>query len=658
MGSRMRVAVIGATAAAVATLALVPSGASAEREQARPAAPATASSTAPDLLDVGAPATTTGATRRAGPAREAEVDTALLRPGTARTVSIDVPDGTLEVGLEPAASGAPGWSAWTGDVAGDPHGAATIVRNGDDVAGLISTTTGSYRIRTTAPGEQVVQDITRTFPEHRADSVAPPATFDLGVSPDQLEAPGTAADVPTYPVIDVLVAYTPAALTDAGTVQAMDAEIALAVSVTNAAYEDSGVAGRLRLAGTSALTEDFDLSDESLKQLRFVDDGHADGLHALRNRTGADLVSVLVHDPTGCGLGYLLLSIQASTTYASPFGFSTVDYSCAVDNYSFAHELGHNMGLDHDRGAPPPITPLFPYGVGYVDVAHEWRTIMAYDNQCAAQDPVVHCERLGRFSNPDQTYEGAPLGRPASGPDPADERLALNNAHAYVASYRAKPAPFTSWSRFVAQQSRDFLGRNPTSSESTAAVNALNTGAKTPQAYVNELLTGWTGSSYGSVARLYFAYFVRPPDQGGLDFWVKRHQAGMKLSAISSNFAASNEFKTKYGSLTDRAFVEKIYTNLFERTGDPSGLAYWTGKLDQKVKTRGQVMIGFSESSEFKRVRAEEIRVVLLYRSMLQRTPTATEYASQLARLQGGTTVPRLILELLDSTAYGSRITK
>jgi hypothetical protein len=132
----------------------------------------------------------------------------------------------------------------------------------------------------------------------------------------------------------------------------------------------------------------------------------------------------------------------------------------------------------------------------------------------------------------------------------------------------------------------------------------------------------------------------------------------MKLSAISSNFAASNEFKTKYGSLTNRQFVEKIYNNLFERTGDPSGINYWTGKLDTKVKTRGAVMIGFSESSEFKRVRAEEINIVLLYRSLLGRSATPSEFASQVARLQGGTTVERLILEIVDSGEYSGRVTK
>lgn len=657
MGLRTKLAVVGVSAAALAAATLAPTGAQARPEQSAPTTGP--SSSAPDLVSVGEPTQITSS-RSTGPAREAEVDTSLLKPGVARTVSIDVPDRDLEVALKPMTSGADGWAAWNGTVAGDTTSTATVVRNGEDVAGMITTAEGSYRIRTTAPGEQVVQEITQDFPESVDDHLEPPATFDLGISPDDVadaqgDAPETAGDVPTYPVIDVLVAYTPSALSEAGSTSAMNSEIALAISTTNTAYGNSGVNGRVRLAGTNALTTNYDLSDQSLERITGTTDGYSDGIHAVRNSTGADLVSVLVYDPSSCGLAWVLNSVTASASNRSPYGFSTVNYDCAVSNYSFPHELGHNMGLNHDRYVEPSPT-LYNYAVGYVNVAAGWRTIMAYNDACVAASKS--CTRLGRFSNPDQTYGGAALGRPISGSNPADNRTALNNTQAFVASWRAKPAPFTSWTRFVAQQYRDFLGRSPSSSESTTAVNALNTGAKTPQAYVSELLNGSFGSSYAPVARLYFAYFVRSPDKGGLDYWVNKYKGGMKLSAISSNFAASSEFKNKYGSLSNRNFVLKIYENLFERTGDPSGVNYWTGKLDRKESTRGQVMIGFSESSEFKRVRAEEINIVLLYRALLQRSASSTEFPAQVARLQGGTTVNRLILEIIDSSEYSGRVTK
>ncbi len=649
-----RVGLIGAALALVTTLALLPVGAQAEPSPMVGSPP-------PELLRVGGATTSTD--RGAGPTRNADVDTALLKPGVARRVAIDVPPRTLDVTLTPIDSGAAGWSAWTGVVAGDPNAAATVVRRGEDVAAMISTADGSYRIRTTAPGQQVVQAIEGPFPERLEDSLVPPASSepassagDPGPSAPFDPAPDPAADVPTYPMIDVLVAYTPGALVDAETTNGMNSEIALAISTTNTAYANSGVSGRIRLAGTTALTEDYDLSTTSLNEVTGTSDGHSDSLHAVRNATGADLVSVLVHDPSSCGLAWILDGVTGSSSH-SPYGFSTVNYSCAVSNYSFPHELGHNMGLNHDRYVDPAPT-LYPYALGYVNVAAGWRTIMAYNNECADQSPSVYCERLGRFSNPDQSYLGAPLGRPSSGSSPADNRKALNNTQAFVSSWRAKPTPFTSWSKFVAQQFRDFQGRSPSGSESSAAVTTLNTGVQTPQAYIDGQLKGPFGAAYAPVTRLYYAYFVRSPDPGGLDYWVRKYQGGMKLTAISSNFAASNEFKTKYGTLSNREFVEKIYVNLFERTGDATGVSYWTGKLDARTKTRGEVMINFSESSEFKRVRAEEIDVVLLYRSMLQRAATPSEFADKVARLHGGAGIRRLILEVLDSAEYSGRVTK
>ncbi|HWJ97581.1 MAG TPA: M12 family metallo-peptidase, partial [Acidimicrobiales bacterium] len=373
MGRKSKVRIVGITAAVIAGLAAVPPSARAEPGRPTPTVRTGRSSSAPELIEVGGPATSmTRASTTAGPARHVDVDTSLLKPGVARTVSVDVPDRDLEVALDPIDSGAAGWSAWKGAVAGDPEAVATVVRNGDDVAGIVSTADGSYRIRTTAPGEQVVQEIDRTFPEKADDHVTPPATADLGIAPDDVAAAGSAAetsgDVPAYPVIDVLVAYTPAALTDAGTVSAMNSEIALAIATTNTAYSDSGVNGRVRLAGTTALSENYNLSNLSLNQVTGTADGHSDSIHALRNSTGADLVSVLVHDPSSCGLAWVLNSVTASASSRSPYGFSTVDYSCAVDNYSFPHELGHNMGLNHDRYVEPSPT-LYDYAVGYVNVA-------------------------------------------------------------------------------------------------------------------------------------------------------------------------------------------------------------------------------------------------------------------------------------------------
>lgn len=103
-----------------------------------------------------------------------------------------------------------------------------------------------------------------------------------------------------------------------------------------------------------------------------------------------------------------------------------------------------------------------------------------------------------------------------------------------------------------------------------------------------------------SVYRLYRAYFLREPDAAGLAFWSERHlTCETPLAQISESFASSPEFRTRYGNLNNRQFVELVYKNVLGRTGDPTGVNFWTARLDSGSATRGEVMIGFSESTEF-----------------------------------------------------------
>lgn len=105
----------------------------------------------------------------------------------------------------------------------------------------------------------------------------------------------------------------------------------------------------------------------------------------------------------------------------------------------------------------------------------------------------------------------------------------------------------------------------------------------------------------GSATRLYLAYFLRQPEPGGLRYWVARLDGGTPLVEVSEFFARSPEFINRYGALGNGAFVDLVYRNVLERTADPSGRAYWLAALDRGTSTRGEVMVGFSESPEFVR---------------------------------------------------------
>lgn len=80
--------------------------------------------------------------------------------------------------------------------------------------------------------------------------------------------------------------------------------------------------------------------------------------------------------------------------------FTVVDVSCAVNNFSFAHELGHNLGSCHDRATSQTCVGSFPYSFGYQDPDGEFCTIMAYPCQAKKGQAKKECPRLNYWSSP------------------------------------------------------------------------------------------------------------------------------------------------------------------------------------------------------------------------------------------------------------------
>ena len=129
------------------------------------------------------------------------------------------------------------------------------------------------------------------------------------------------------------------------------------------------------------------------------------------------------------------------------------------------------------------------------------------------------------------------------------------------------------------------------------------------------------------VARLYLAYFLRRPDEEGFEYWAGVRRNGRSLAAISDDFATSREFTQRYGALSNRQFVELVYRNVLDRNPDAGGLAHWVSVLD-RGGARGQVMLGFSESTEFRNRTADQVSQIeatgpvgRLYRAYFLRAP-------------------------------------
>ena len=213
---------------------------------------------------------------------------------------------------------------------------------------------------------------------------------------------------------------------------------------------------------------------------------------------------------------------------------------------------------------------------------------------------------------------------------------------------------------FVTQQYRDFLGRSPESAALNNWVNQLNAGTATRAQVIQTLMnsTEFQGR-FGPLVRLYTAYFRRVPDYGGLMYWFNAMYpssgGGTSLAQVSQAFAQSQEFIGTYGALDNAGFVNLVYQNVLGRTAEPAGFAYWLGELNRGM-SRGQMMIGFSESAENQANTANSQGITLAHVGMLKRSPNTSEHDRWLADMNAGrANLLSLINSLLQSSEYAAR---
>lgn len=112
--------------------------------------------------------------------------------------------------------------------------------------------------------------------------------------------------------------------------------------------------------------------------------------------------------------------------------WSATSWICATGYYTFGHEVGHNLGLNHDRGTEDTCGNDGDYNYGYRDPNANYRTTMAYDCEANECDNNVGggCNRIQRYSTPNLTYNGLPIGAAS-----IDNVRAINDVIVEVAGY-------------------------------------------------------------------------------------------------------------------------------------------------------------------------------------------------------------------------------
>lgn len=307
--------------------------------------------------------------------------------------------------------------------AGEGFFNATLVNS--EFYGLLQTASGQrFLIKSNNLNQIQLSSTTERNEGNDAIPTAALSTLSSNPTATQLTNSSTA-------VVDVLVAFTPLAAQQLGGVSSALALIGTSIDLTNQALIDSSESGApaawLHPVGTIQLAQPatLNLSTELLRLT--LSDGYYDEVLAARQNLGADLViEIAPGGSDSCGMSFV-----PDSNFDSNLAFAVVAQDCAVANLSFAHEVGHLFGMNHNIEAPNPASVLFPYAYGYRFQAQDgyFRTIMAYDY---APEGGLSAKRIARFSNPLINFAGTSVGLA----DSANNAAVIAATSQTIANYR------------------------------------------------------------------------------------------------------------------------------------------------------------------------------------------------------------------------------
>jgi len=355
-------------------------------------------------------------------------------PGS-QQLRIALPDGGAVTCLVSRAAPVNGVEVMEGTVAGNPLDRCALFVKEGTVTGDIAVGSGRFRVVPLAGNAHAVVEVrTGGMSEGGNDAPSPPGIPRRSERSLTSEPPCDVPGAGDRGTIDILILYTPRAAAR------QDMELLVAESMSQLDRASRMLPGdrfgaTFRLVGMEQVDyrEGADLGVD-LERLSGVEPGILDEVPALRDKYGADLVHLIVEgqsDDGSCGIGWM---VEPEAPLTAEAGFSVSDHRCSAANLSFAHEIGHNLGMNHDRyvvDEPDPGAINF----GFVSLDEGRRTLMAYGNQC--YEKGVDCPRVVTFSTPDPVLGGdRRWGVALDGSNPAYNREILCRYAPEVAKYR------------------------------------------------------------------------------------------------------------------------------------------------------------------------------------------------------------------------------
>jgi len=103
--------------------------------------------------------------------------------------------------------------------------------------------------------------------------------------------------------------------------------------------------------------------------------------------------------------------------------------------------------------------------------------------------------------------------------------------------------------------------------------------------------------SIEQVQRAYIAYYSRPGDPGGVEYWASRLDEGETLDTLINSFADSPEAEALYSGVLTADLIVSVYSQLFSRTPDDGGRDYWAGRIDTGELSPGEALLSILEGA-------------------------------------------------------------
>jgi len=308
-----------------------------------------------------------------------------------------------------------------------PGSYVTLALSGGAVAGSVFIPgRGMFQIQGASGGWQRVVEVDAThLPRCGVEPGSRSSAREFSTEALHVQAAGLPG-APTNVIIDLLLIYTPAAREGAGGTDGMNALIDAAVAEANLGFENSQVNAQLRLVHRAEVqyTERGDIN-EDLDRLEEDDGtGPLSGVRQLRAQYRADLVCMIT-ETTGGPFGLANQMHEVEVEFGEE-AFSIVQRQFAIAYQALAHELGHNMGCQHDRATSPSGGAFeFSHAHRFEVDGTLYHTVMAYQPGL----PIPY------FSNPDVLFLGVPTGIPEPSTNSANNAKTLSLCAATVARF-------------------------------------------------------------------------------------------------------------------------------------------------------------------------------------------------------------------------------